>query len=248
MTNTIIKSEDQMDYKNPKLSVQKRVKDLIIRMSLEEKVAQMLCVWNQKQEIAYDEDGNLDLSKIPVSLEYGIGQIGWISDTWNGLSPIEMAKLTNTIQKHFVEKTRLGIPIIFHEECLHGLAAKEATSYPQPIGLAAKFNLELVEEIYMSVAEDTRVRGAHHALTPVVDVARDPRWGRVEETFGEYPHLIAELGKAAVNGFQGDRLYTDKKRVLATLKHFAAHGQPESGCNFGPVMASYHQAMKICKN
>ena len=109
-----------------------------------------------------------------------------------------------------------------------------ATSYPQPIGLASTFNPELIETIYTAIAEETRSRGAHQALTPVVDVAREPRWGRVEETFGEDPYLIAQMGIAAVRGFQGDGTYADKKHVLATLKHFAAHGQPESGSNCGP--------------
>ncbi|HEX7573906.1 MAG TPA: glycoside hydrolase family 3 N-terminal domain-containing protein, partial [Bacteroidota bacterium] len=144
----------------------------------------------------------------------------------------------NSLQKFFVEETRLGIPVIFHEECLHGLAANDATSYPQPVGLASTFNPELVEEIYSAIAEDTRSRGAHQALTPVVDVARDPRWGRVEETFGEDPFLVARMGIAAVKGFQGDGSFGDKKRIIATLKHFAAHGQPESGTNCAPVNVS----------
>ncbi len=118
---------------------------------------------------------------------------------------------------------------MFHEECLHGHAAIGATSFPQPIGLGATFNPELVEKLFTMTAEETRARGAHQALTPVVDVARDARWGRVEETYGEDPFLNTQLGIAAVRGFQGDATFKDKKRVIATLKHFAAHGQPESG-------------------
>lgn len=227
-----------LPYKDSIQPINKRVNDLISRMSLKEKIWQMLCVWNQKKDLAYDSEGELDFSKMEVKLDEGIGQVGRISDTWGGLSPKEMAILTNKIQKYLVENTRLGIPAIFHEECLHGLAAVDATSYPQPIGLAATFNPSLIEEIYTSVAKDARVRGAHHALTPVVDVNRDPRWGRVEETFGEDPHLIAEMSKAAVMGFQGDRNYITKERIMATLKHFAAHGQPESGSNCGPVNVS----------
>jgi beta-glucosidase len=149
-----------------------------------------------------------------------------------------MAILANALQKFFMEKTRLGIPVIFHEECLHGLAGKDATSYPQPIGIASSFNPDLVEEIYTAIATDARSRGVHQALTPVVDVARDPRWGRVEETFGEDPYLVAQMGIAAVKGFQGDGRFEDKTRVIATLKHFAAHGQPESGTNCAPVDVS----------
>ena len=145
-----------------------------------------------------------------------------------------MAELTNAIQKFFIENSRLGIPMIFHEECLHGHAAREATSFPQPIGLGATFNPALVEQLFTMTAYEARVRGTHQALTPVVDVARDPRWGRVEETYGEDPYLNTQLGIAAVRGFQGDATFRDKKRVIATLKHFAAHGQPESGHELRP--------------
>jgi len=128
--------------------------------------------------------------------------------------------------------------VIFHEECLHGHAAKEGTSFPQPIGLGATFDPGLVERLYAMTAAEVRARGAHQALTPVVDVAREPRWGRVEETFGEDPYLVARLGVAAVRGFQGDATFKDRRHVIATLKHYAAHGQPESGTNCAPVNVS----------
>ncbi len=230
-----VEHEELLDYKNSGLPVKHRVADLLKRMTLEEKVAQMVCLWRQKKTVLFDEEGKLDLSRLPVCCEHGIGQIARLSDTGGGLGPVEMARLANTLQKFFVEGTRLGIPVMFHEECLHGLAGKEATSYPQPIGLAATFNPELVELLYTAIAEDARLRGAHQALTPVVDVARDPRWGRVEETFGEDPYLVARMAIAAVRGFEGDGSFKDKKRVLATLKHFAAHGQPEGGINCGPI-------------
>jgi beta-glucosidase len=225
---------DLLDYKNPKLSVDDRVADLLGRMTLEEKVAQMVCIWGQKKTMLFDEAGKLNLKKMGLYLKDGIGQIGRISDTGGGQDATEMANLSNSLQKFFVEETRLGIPAIFHEECLHGLAAKDATSYPQPIGLASTFNPQLIEKIYSAIAEETRSRGAHQALTPVVDVARDPRWGRVEETFGEDPYLVSQMGVSAVKGFQGDGTFADKKHLIATLKHFAAHGQPESGSNCGP--------------
>ncbi len=226
------------DYKDPNLIIDKRVADLIGKMTIEEKVAQMIGIWGQKNAILVDENGGLHIEDLIKNYPDGIGQIGRLSDTTPTLGAKEMAELANKIQKLFVEKTRLGIPVIIHEECLHGLAGKEATSYPQPIGLASTFNPELVEEIYTAIAEDARTRGAHQALTPVVDVARDPRWGRVEETFGEDPFLVSRLGVAAVKGFQGDATFKDKKRVIATLKHFAAHGQPESGTNCAPVNVS----------
>jgi beta-glucosidase len=229
-----VKKEEAPGYKNPDLPVDHRVADLLSRMTLQEKVAQMMCVWGQKKTMLSDDTGNLDLGRIRTHLKDGIGQMGRLSDTGGGKNAPEMAALANRLQKFFVEETRLGIPVVFHEECLHGLAGPDATSYPQPIGLASTFNPELIEQIYTAIAEETRSRGAHQALTPVVDVARDPRWGRVEETFGEDPYLVSRMGIAAVRGFQGDGTFTDKKRVLATLKHFAAHGQPESGSNCGP--------------
>ena len=234
----VLEVEDTLVYKNSNIPIEERVIDLINRMTIEEKLAQMICIWGEKKTILFDAEGNLNQDKLQNYLKFGIGQIARLSDTGKGLPAKEMAELANTLQKYFVENTRLGIPLIFHEECLHGLAAKEATSYPQPIGLASTFNPELIQKIYSAIAEDTRSRGAHQALTPVVDVARDPRWGRVEETFGEDPYLVARLGIAAVKGFQGDATFKDKKHLIATLKHFAAHGQPESGTNCAPVNVS----------
>jgi beta-glucosidase len=227
-------------YKNPKLSPEKRVKDLLARMTLEEKAAQMMCVWQKKTETLVDAEGNFDLKKAKAAFKHGhgLGQVARPSDAGKGKNAREMAELTNAIQKFFIEHSRLGIPVMFHEECLHGHAGVGSTSFPQPIGLGATFNPGLVEALYAMTAEETRLRGAHQALTPVVDVARDPRWGRVEETFGEDPYLVTQLGLAAVRGFQGDATFKDKTRVIATLKHFAAHGQPESGINCAPTNVS----------
>jgi beta-glucosidase len=216
-------------------------------MTLAEKAAQMMCVWQQKAQTLVDERGNFDPAKARQAFRHGhgLGQVGRPSDAGsdpatpaNGKDARGMAELTNAIQKFFREESRLGIPVIFHEECLHGHAAKDGTSFPQPIGLGATFHPQLVEALYAMTAHEARVRGTHQALTPVVDVARDPRWGRVEETFGEDPFLVTQLGMAAVRGFQGDATFRDKRRVIATLKHFAAHGQPESGQNCGPVNVS----------
>ncbi len=234
-------------YQNPKASAAARVNDLLSRMTLEEKAAQMMCVWQEKAAKLVDAQGNFDFQKAKAAFAdgRGIGQVGRPSDAGsspatpaNGKNARGMAELTNAIQKYFLEHSRLGIPVIFHEECLHGHAAKDGTSFPQPIGLGATFNPTLVESLYSMTAEEARVRGTHQALTPVVDVARDPRWGRVEETFGEDPYLVSQLGMAAVRGFQGDASFKDKKRVIATLKHFAAHGQPESGMNCAPANVS----------
>jgi beta-glucosidase len=234
-------------YKNARLAPAARVKDLLARMTLEEKAAQMMCVWQEKATKLLDAAGNLDFNKAKAAFKHGngIGQVGRPSDAGStpaapadGKTARGMAELTNAIQKFFIENSRLGIPVFFHEECLHGHAAKQGASFPQPIALGATFNPELVEALYAMTAKETRLRGAHQALTPVVDVARDPRWGRVEETYGEDPYLVTQLGVAAVKGFQGDRTFKNKDRLIATLKHFAAHGQPESGQNCAPVNVS----------
>ena len=204
----------------------------------------MVCVWNEKATKLVDAAGAFDPAKAAAAFadRRGLGQVGRPSDAGGppGLSPRATAELTNAIQRFFVEHSRLGIPVIFHEECLHGHAARDATSFCQPIGLAATFDPELVEALYTMTALEARLRGAHQALTPVVDVARDPRWGRVEETFGEDPYLVSRMGVAAVRGFQGDARFKGKSRVIATLKHFAAHGAPESGLNCAPAEVSPH--------
>ncbi|HEX3624793.1 MAG TPA: glycoside hydrolase family 3 N-terminal domain-containing protein [Verrucomicrobiae bacterium] len=241
------KSKAAHVYKNPAAPPEKRVKDLLARMTLEEKAAQMMCVWQEKQTKLLDEHGNFNLKKARANFKKGggLGQVARPSDAgsppaepWKGKNARDMAELTNAIQKFFIENSRLGIPVFFHEECLHGHAARDGTSFPQPIALGATFNPDLVEELFAMTAAETRARGAHQALTPVVDVARDPRWGRVEETYGEDPHLVSQMGIAAVRGFQGDAKFKNKNRVIATLKHFAAHGQPESGMNCAPVNVS----------
>ena len=227
-------------YLNPKLSAERRTRDLLSRMTLKEKVAQMLCIWQQKSSTMLDENGNFDLQKARTHFKQrlGLGQVGRPSDAGGGKNARAMAELTNAIQKFFVENSRLKIPVIFHEECLHGHAAIDGTSFSQPIGLGATFDPELVCRLFEMTAEEARIRGTHQALTPVVDVAREPRWGRVEETYGEDPYLVACMGIAAVQGFQGDATFKDKKHIIATLKHFAAHGQPESGTNCAPVNVS----------
>ncbi|MFO7846917.1 MAG: glycoside hydrolase family 3 N-terminal domain-containing protein [Balneolaceae bacterium] len=227
-------------YKNPELSVEQRVADLLSRMTVEEKVAQMMGMWNESAETLLDDNGNFNQKKAEKSFSHGngIGQIGRPNETVSGKKPAEVVEITNQIQRFFIEHSRLGIPVIFHEECLHGLAGIDATSFPQPIALAGTFNPVLVENVYEIVAKETRARGGHQALTPVVDVVREPRWGRVEETFGEDPYLVGRMGIASVKGFQGDAEFNDRTRLLATLKHFAAHGDPEAGMNCAPVNVS----------
>jgi len=200
-------------------------------MTLEEKVAQMLCLWNTKRQIT-DSQGRFDPTHAPEWFRLGIGRVERPSD---GHGARAQAEFANATQRWMKEHTRLGIPVIFHEEALHGLQGEEATSFPQAIALASTWNPELVERAFAVVAQEVRARGAHQVLAPVVDVARDPRWGRFEETYGEDPYLVARLGLAAVRGFQGGGRTIPAQRVIATLKHMAGHGQPESGTNTGPA-------------
>ena len=233
-------NKSALPYRNPAFSAEKRMKDLLSRMTLEEKAAQMLCIWQQKSKSLVDADGNFDLAKAREFFKagHGLGQVGRPSDAGKGLNARKMAETTNAIQRFFLENSRLGIPVVFHEECLHGHAAVDGTSYPQPIALASTFNPELIESIFTATALEARSRGAHQALTPVVDVARDPRWGRCEETYGEDPFLVSRMGIAAVRGFQGDATFRDKTCMIATLKHCVGHGQPESGMNCAPANVS----------
>jgi beta-glucosidase len=224
-------------YRNPELPLERRLADLLSRMTLEEKVAQLQGTWqnpNSRQDpssMFVGEKGVFLPERAAVTLKLGLGEMSRPSEN---RSPREMAEFTNTLQKWMKENTRLGIPILFHDECLHGHAAPKGTSYPQPIALASSWDPALVHDVFSATAAEVRARGAQQCLTPVVDLARDPRWGRTEETYGEDPYLVSRIGVAAVEGFQGDGPSIDKAHVLATLKHFAVHGQPEGGTNVGP--------------
>ncbi|MRW84021.1 beta-glucosidase [Pseudoduganella sp. FT26W] len=237
-------------YKDASLPVDKRVDDLLGRMTLEEKIAQMQCTWQAKTEIQ-DAKGEFSAAKAQKAWPHGLGMIGRPSDRQLGQAAgagdtgghanrnaLETATYTNAVQKWAVEQTRLGIPLFMHEEALHGYVARDATSFPQAIGIASSFDTELTTKIFSVAAREMRVRGANLALAPVVDVAREPRWGRIEETYGEDPYLCGEIGKAAIIGFAGTDSKLAKDKVLVTLKHMTGHGQPESGTNIGPAEVS----------
>jgi beta-glucosidase len=223
-------TEGKPGYKNPQLPVEQRVVDLLSRMTLEEKVAQTYALWQQKKLIM-DEKGNFSPEKAKDVLKYGIGQITRASEN---KEPRETAIFNNAIQRFLIENTRLGIPAIVHEESLHGFVAPGATSFPQAIALASTWDVDLVQEVFSVAAAEIRASGGHQALTPVLDVARDPRWGRTEETYGEDPYLAARIGVACVRGFQGKGPNIDKQHIISTVKHFAVHGQPEAGTNAAP--------------
>jgi beta-glucosidase len=238
-------THDQPIYKDPKAPVEARVDDLLSRMTLEEKIAQITCIWNRKQEIL-TAAGDFDAAKAKQVFPAGIGQVARPSDIRGSGSPYdhpfrnarETVTLVNAIQHYAMRDTRLGIPVLFHEEGLHGYVARDATSFPQAIALASSWDPDLLTRVFTVAAREMRARGAQLALAPVVDVGRDPRWGRIEETYGEDAYLVGQLGIAAVHGFQGDALPLAPGRVFATLKHMTGHGQPESGTNTAPAAVS----------
>ncbi|MES2672747.1 MAG: glycoside hydrolase family 3 N-terminal domain-containing protein [Pseudomonadota bacterium] len=233
---TLAVNAETIIYKDVKQPIEVRVKDLLARMTLEEKVMQLQSIWEKRQLL--ETDGAIFTSEHAQEiLGEGIGQIARPSENKLQITPnktpLQTAKFTNAIQKWVLENTRLGIPVLFHEEALHGHAGRYATSFPQAIGLASTWDPELLTEIYSAVAKEVRVRGAHQVLAPILDVARDPRWGRIEETMGEDPYLIASLGVASVKGFQNNNNIT-KNYVMTTLKHMAGHGEPVGGLNTAP--------------
>src|SRR5579859_919742 len=224
-------------YRNAGAPLEQRVADLLARMTLEEKVAQLEGTWQNRGFISatnpliVDDKGAFAPDAAAALLKNGLGEMSRPSEN---RGPREMAEFTNSIQKWLKENTRLGIPILFHEECLHGHAAPKGTSYPAAIALASTWDPALVHDVFTSVAAEVRARGAQECLAPVLDLARDPRWGRTEETYGEDPYLVSRIGVAAIEGFQGSGPAIDKSHVFATAKHFAVHGQPEGGTNAAP--------------
>jgi beta-glucosidase len=250
---TTEKPDASAPYRNARLPVAARVDDLLGRMSLEEKVAQMVGIWEHKGRIQ-TAGGDFDPAKATTAFPHGLGQVSRPQDK-RGVDPAQngaagatgdapnrdarqTADYVNAGQKWAVEQTRLGIPMIFHEEALHGYVARGATSFPQSIALASTWDPALATRIFSVAAREMRARGATLALAPVVDVARDPRWGRIEETYGEDPHLVSEMGLAAIRGFQGETLPLAHDKVFVTLKHMTGHGQPENGTNVGPANIS----------
>lgn len=213
-------------YRDDSLPVEERVQDLLQRMTLDEKLAQLGSTYSS--EIV---DGNkLEPGLAGKFMEHGIGHISRIGGA-SALEPHEVAEVANAIQQDLLTRTRLGIPAIVHEECLAGVMAKGATCFPQGIGMAATWDPDLAYRVGRSIARQMRAGGAHQGLAPVLDVCRDPRWGRVEETSGEDPYLVASMGVASARGLQTGG---PDGGVIATAKHFVGHGAPEGGLNSAP--------------
>lgn len=226
-------SSKQPKYKDPALPIEERVNDLIKRMTLEEKVGQLVSYWS-RDTISFDENGNFVGGEDIDILNRGVGSFfsfGFFDRT----SFRRSISRINSFQKYMLEKTRLGIPALMFSEGLHGAMIPGATSFPQAIGLGSTWDTALVEQVFTVAALEANSWGAWQVLSPVLDLARDPRWGRTEECYSEDPYLASRIGMAAVFGFQGRGETIDDKHVAVTLKHFAGHGQPEGGKNLAPV-------------
>ncbi len=214
-------------YRSSDLSVDERLDDLLGRMTLDEKLAQITGIW--LTELVNGD--RFDATHVAKTLEHGIGHVTRIGAS-TGLRPEASARLMNQIQRIVVEHTRLGIPAMIHEEGLAGYCGRDATQFPEAIGLASTWDERLIEEVADVIRKQMMAVGARHSLSPVLDIARDPRWGRLEETYGEDAYLAGRIGTAYVRGLQTDDL---RNGVICTGKHFLAYGLSEGGMNWAPV-------------
>lgn len=220
-------AKSRLPYQDPALPVEARVRDLLGRMTLEEKIRQMgMCDAGQFLR------GKKVAAKA-IREYFGALSVGCLQDPRTDAA-VNAAAL-NAIQKHLVEHTRLGIPGLVISECLHGHMSGGTTVFPQAIGLASTWNPGLVQRMAAATAREARAIGAAQALAPDLDLARDPRWGRVEETYGEDPYLVARMGVAYIRGMQGEGPAVDREHLVCTVKHFAGHGSPAAGMNLAPV-------------
>lgn len=231
----------QPNYKNPNLSADERTNDLLSRMTLDEKLGQVLCFmgWEMYEIKGAEVVPSEQFKSLQDNKPAGMLWATYRADPWtkktleNGLTPELAAKAGNALQKFVIENTRLGIPVFLAEEGAHGHMAIGTTVFPTSLGQAATFNPELIEEMGKVIGAETRAQGAHIVYGPILDLARDPRWSRVEETYGEDPVLVSEMGKAMVKGLGGGDL-KNATSAISTLKHFVAYGVPESGQNGNP--------------
>ena len=236
-------------YKDPHAPVSARVKDLLSRMTLPEKLAQITSLWTNKSEIE-NAAGNFDPAKAARNFPYGIGNLARPDDytprnQYALRTTAQTIRFVNAVQRFQLEHTPLGIPTLFHSEGLHGYVARGTTSFPQAIGLASTWDPALITRVFRVVAREARAQGIGMLLTPVINLGRDPRWGRIQETFGEDPYLVSRMGVAEVRGLQGKSLPLGPGHVLAVLKHFAGYGVPQAGTNVGPVELTHRKLLEM---
>ena len=233
-------------YQDPTRSAPDRARDLLARMTLDEKIAQLHAFW-----LILSEDGNhrvrdedafivpSEQGGLKAMLARGVGQITRPLGS-RGIEPRRGVRALNRLQKFLCEETRLGIPALSHEEVLVGLMVQGATLFPSALALGATWNPELIERAAAAIGREARSVGCHQGLAPVLDVSRDVRWGRTEETFGEDPYLAGVLGTAYVRGLQGE-----KRDLLATLKHYAGHSCGEGARNHAPVHLGWRELADV---
>ena len=213
-------------YKNASLPIEDRVADLLSRMTLEEKIGQIVPPADNRTHVIDPTGTFTDESATAMTSRW------WDPDLQ--FTPRKSAILRNGVQRFLKEKTRLGIPELFMGEALHGFMEYGSTSFPQALSLASTWDPDLVHQVFTAAGDEAGSRGAGQVFSPVLDIARDPRWGRTEETYGEDPFLASRMGVAAITGLQGDSFLINRHHVVATAKHFAVHGQPEGGTNTAP--------------
>lgn len=241
-----------MDYKDASKPPRVRAELLLRQMTAEEKVGQLVQPFGWQ---AYEhKDGNVVL-KETFKAQVARGGVGSLygtlrADPWTGvtletgLSPVRGAEAVNEIQRYAIEHSRLGIPLLIGEECSHGHMAIGATVFPVPLSIGSAWNVDLYRDMCRAVASETRAQGGAVTYSPVLDIVRDPRWGRTEECFGEDPYLVGELAVAAVEGMQGERLDAPDS-VAVTLKHFVGYGSSEGGRNAGPVHMGWRELLEV---
>ena len=230
-----------MNYKNPSLSIAERVDDLLSHMTVEEKLAQMGAQWLLLDPEGEHQERELEMTSggvertVKEKLKYGLGQISRPLGT-HTVDAVNGVKALNQLQKFLVEETRLGIPAMPHEECLVGLMAKGGTLYPSSLNYGHTWNPELIEEAAQDIGRQARMIGTKQGLAPVLDVSRDVRWGRTEETLGEDPYLVGLMASHYVKGLQGE-----ERDLLATLKHYVGHSASEGARNHAPVNLGFKE-------
>ena len=218
-------------------TITKLVEDLLSRMTLEEKIAQLGSIHARRLV----ENGRFSPEKGREFLKNGIGQITRVAGGV-GMKPEKTVELINEIQRFLKEETRLGIPAMIHEECLSGFMAWGATVFPQAIGMASTFDPGVIQNATSVIRKQMRASGAHQGLSPVLDIPRDPRWGRTEETFGEDPYLTSRMASAYIRGLQGEDFQSG---IIATAKHFPAYGISEGGRNLAPARVSERELREV---
>lgn len=234
------------DYRKP---IDQRAQDLLLKMTMQEKLAQLQSPWIGKAKLF--RQNKFDAEKAKDAFPHGLGEVLQISHGNSVLAaektPVsaDIAVSANQIQHHFLNNTRLGIPVLFLEEALHGLMIKDGTMFPTALAMSSSWNEKLTYDVFEAIAKEARAMGAHRVLAPVIDMALDPRWGRTEETTGEDPYLTSRLGVAKVKALQGNSAFPDSNHVAANLKHFGAHGVPEGGRNAAPAFLSERELREI---